>query len=597
MHPTPALINDKSNAAKVVMDQVRAMEGASVGSRLATISMGMIASWLTHTETNQNPLIVWQLCQIVLNLTAIWTTLQLRQVPLSAENVIGRLRRSTLIPTCNGLLWSVGIMLMWATGNLEQQLLVIFFIVGISTGSLYTLKAYLPALFLFFIPCVGSVVLATICFHYQNSLIIALATTVYIIWSSGYGITAHRELINAMYKHYETVDLANKLQEQIEIAEAATQAKSRFLAAASHDMRQPMHALNLYLGALANFDIPSTARPVLTMVKECAQTMDEMFSALLDISQLDASILQPSLRIFSITSVFNKVHLEFSQQALAKGLSLRVAPCSAMIFSDPELVENILRNLVSNAIRYTKSGKILIGCRRTDHSIRIGVYDTGIGIAPAQQTTIFEEFYQVANRERNRSQGLGLGLAIVQRQARLLQAPLSIRSEIGRGSQFEIELPRSLLASAPVSVEHEPQRDPHNLNGALIVIVDDETIILNAARLLLEQWGCSVITANSGPEALSILATATRVPDAIICDHRLRFDETGVQVIAAVRNEFCSDIPAVLITGDTSPEQFKTITAAGLPVLHKPLQSQTLQAMLLKLLARENSQGEQQLAG
>ncbi len=577
-----------NTADKVLMDQVKNLEDASVGSRLATVVMGALAVWMSSQHARHDWVLVWLAVQMVFNLGTIWAGHYQRQVPITIHNVQQRLRRSTILPAINGLLWASGILLMWVPGDFVMQLSIIFFIVGISSGSLHTLRPCLPALFMFFIPCVGSILVATLWFHDAHTVVVALGTSAYMIWCSGYGVTAHRALITSMYKHYEAAELAIKLQTQKEIAEAATHAKSRFLAAASHDMRQPMHALNLYLGALANYDLPAEARPVLDKVRECAQTMDDMFSALLDISRLDASVLTPNLNVFPVASMLRKVQLEFSQQARAKGLELRVAPCSALILSDPELLENILRNLVSNAVRYTINGKILIGCRRTGNGIRLGVYDTGIGIAAELQPAIYEEYFQIGNRERDRSLGLGLGLAIAQRQARLLQAPLTMRSVLGRGSVFEIALTCSALPVEVPLTMVESRHHEKGLRGALIVLVDDEAMILDAARLLLEQWGCQVITAGSGQEALQILATISRAPDAIICDHRLRNDETGVQLIAALRNEFNRDIPAVLITGDTSPDQFKAITAGGLPVLHKPLQSQVLENMLLDLLRMDD---------
>jgi signal transduction histidine kinase/CheY-like chemotaxis protein len=578
------MVDEGSITIKVLMDQVRSLEGASIASRIATFSMGALASWLCRSDENQNSLIVWISIQTLFNLAATWTTIKMAKVPVSDNNVMRRLRRSTIIPALNGVIWAVGIILMWVPGHLEIQLLVIFFIVGISSGSLQTLKPYLPALFLFFIPCVGSIVFCAFWYHDKNSVIVGIATSVYMAWCIGYSFTAHRELINSIYKHYEAAELTLKLQAQKEIAEAATQAKSRFLAAASHDMRQPMYALNLYLGALSNFNLPPAAIPVLSKVEECAHTMDEMFSALLDISRLDASILKTNISSVSVTDLLRKIHLEFSQQAQAKGLSFRIARCSVQISSDEELLENILRNLVSNAIKYTHRGRILIGCRRVNQKVRIGVYDTGIGIRDDQIQHIFEEFYQVENRERDRSQGLGLGLSIVQRQAQMLDAPLIVRSKFKCGSVFEIELPLCDLSTDVRKSIDVQNKKLNELPGTLIVVVDDEELILSATRLLLEQWGCSVVTANSGPEILQLLADCSRIPDAIISDHRLRNNETGVQVINAIRTEFNAEIPAVLITGDTSPYEFKLIAESGLPVLHKPLQSQTLKEKLYNLI-------------
>jgi signal transduction histidine kinase len=378
---------------------------------------------------------------------------------------------------------------------------------------------------------------------------------------------------------------SKELSKQKELAESAALAKSRFLAAASHDLRQPMHALNLYLGALDHFELPLAARPVMNSARECAETMDEMFRALLDISKLDASTMRANVRVFALGPLLEKIKVGYIQQARAKGLELRVAPCTAWVASDPELLERVLSNLVSNAVRYTERGKVLLGCRRTATGMRIGVYDTGPGIAPEQQRAVFEEFFQVNNPQRDRAQGLGLGLAIVQRLCGLLQAPLSLRSTLGQGAVFCLEVTRAKPQGVVDSMAAVSVQGTHGtLDGALIVVIDDEASILDATALLLRQWGCTVVGASSGREAIDRLSGIARVPDAIVCDHRLRGHETGVDVIAALRVEFNCDIPAVLITGDTSPQRIQSILSTGIPVMNKPLQDHVLMDALLRLI-------------
>ena len=380
-------------------------------------------------------------------------------------------------------------------------------------------------------------------------------------------------------------DQSKELSTQKELAEAAAMAKSRFLAAASHDLRQPMHALNLYLGSLDHVDLPDEARSVLSSARKCAQTMDEMFRALLDISKLDANALQANIEVFAIAPLLEKIRNSFVLQALAKGIELRVAPCSAYVASDPEILERVLFNLVSNAVRYTKHGKILLGCRRTTSGLRIAVYDTGLGIAANQQRAVFEEFYQIGNPGRDRAQGLGLGLAIVQRLAALLKAPLTLTSTLGRGSVFSIEVCRAQHElPAAMDTPHAERRSHGRLDGALVAVIDDEPLILDATALVLRRWGCLVVTATSGQEAVAQLSLSDRVPDVIVCDHRLQGTETGIDVIAAIRSEFNSDIPAVLITGDTSPQRIQSILTTGIPVLNKPLQDHVLMDALLRLL-------------
>jgi two-component system, sensor histidine kinase len=213
------------------------------------------------------------------------------------------------------------------------------------------------------------------------------------------------------------------------------------------------------------------------------------------------------------------------------------------------------------------------------------VYDTGLGIAAHEQQLVFEEFYQVGNRERDRSKGLGLGLAIVQRLTRLLSATLTMRSHLGRGSLFAFDLERAAPVELPALRVDRRATGNRDLSGRLIVVVDDEELILDAAQTLLKQWNCTVIAATSGREALRQLASCTRPPDVLLCDFRLRDGENGVAVTAALRNEFNTDIPALLITGDTNPEQIRAIAASGLSVLHKPLREDELNDAICALCA------------
>jgi CheY-like chemotaxis protein len=289
--------------------------------------------------------------------------------------------------------------------------------------------------------------------------------------------------------------------------------------------------------------------------------------------------------VFPIAPLLGRTRIEFEPQARAKGLELRVQPSSAFAKSDPVLVERILRNLVSNAIRYTESGSVVVGCRRHHGSLRVSVYDTGIGIEPADQSLVFEEFYQVGNPERDRTKGLGLGLAIVERLARLIGATITLRSAPGRGSVFAFDLQRAEPVELPALRLNRDAGGTRDLTGTLVVLVDDEELILDAAQTLLKQWNCTVIAATSGRDALRQLATSTRPPDVLICDYRLRDGENGVSVAAALRNEFNADIPALLITGDTDPDQIRTIAASGLVVLHKPLREDELNDAICALCA------------
>lgn len=272
---------------------------------------------------------------------------------------------------------------------------------------------------------------------------------------------------------------------------------------------------------------------------------------------------------------------EISAEAGAKGLAVVVHATDEVIWSDPVLLRRILRNLLSNAVRYTQAGRIELGAARDGAMVRLHVRDTGIGIPSNELSRIFDEYHQVGNVERDRSQGLGLGLAVVRRMAALLDHPVEVESRVGSGSTFSIRVPpgeRDHIVTAP-SHDEEP-----GLQGVLVVMVDDEEAILRGMRLLLEDWGCQVLTAGSGAAALAAVAAESRRPDILITDYRLRAGETGVDVIRALRDRLGVDLPAVLVSGDTDPALLRSLNAQGLDLLHKPVKPAHLMKTMRDLL-------------
>jgi signal transduction histidine kinase/ActR/RegA family two-component response regulator len=377
--------------------------------------------------------------------------------------------------------------------------------------------------------------------------------------------------------------LVAKLSVQKEAAELANQAKSRFLAAASHDLRQPIHALHLFLGTLNNLDLPPQARRPLANVLRCTESIDEMFVALLDVSKLDAGLIEPQFSDFPVITVLNRIRNECTPQAQAKGLSLHIVPSSAWIRSDPMMVERILRNLVTNAIRYTSSGRIVVGCRRKrDSTLELAVYDTGVGIATEDQDKIFGEFYKAGFSQLGQP-GLGLGLSIVDQLAKLLSAPLRLISSEGSGSMFAVTFPQTTNTGIR-NLPAPPSSEDFNLAGYTVLVLDDDDAILEATRGLLEQWGCCVITANTIGEAVKLIMEFPKLPDALICDYRLRGKENGATAVSIICEEFNSEIPAMLITGDTSPKRILKLKETGLPVLHKPLKENDFRKALAALI-------------
>jgi signal transduction histidine kinase/CheY-like chemotaxis protein len=378
--------------------------------------------------------------------------------------------------------------------------------------------------------------------------------------------------------------LEHKVEERTRQLEVANAAKSRFLAAASHDLRQPLHALGLFLAQLRAETNYEERDRLLGRIEAAVIAMNELFNALLDISKLDGGVLALNKTDFPVARLLRRVEATFADTAREKGLRLSMVPSSLWVRSDFILLERILLNLVSNAVRYTRTGGIVMGCRRRGAFLRIDVCDSGIGIAEDQQKNIFGEFYQVAGPERleNRS-GLGLGLAIVERVGRLLDHPIELTSRVGRGSRFSVSVPivGAPAETAPVSPA-ATSFDP--LNGKFVVVIDDDERVLESMRGLLHGWGCRVTTADSGVAALSALANHGEGPDLIVSDYRLANGSTGITAIEQVRRAVGAPIPAILVTGDTAPERLRDASASGFQLLHKPVPPMTLRALLTRLL-------------
>lgn len=395
------------------------------------------------------------------------------------------------------------------------------------------------------------------------------------------------EQFNAMAARLQEsyATLEHKVEERTHQLEIANLAKSRFLAAASHDLRQPLHALGLWVAQLRDPLPPGQRQRLIERIAAAISEMNDLFNGLLDVSKLDAGILSADVSDFEIADLLAKIDRTFRQTARDKGLSLRVSRTRAWVRSDKILLERILLNLVSNAVRYTSRGGVLVGCRRRGKRLRIEVWDTGPGIPESQQQYIFDEFYQIPDPDRDRRGGLGLGLAIVDRFRRLLDHPIALKSRPGKGSCFSIELP---FAAPPTAGRAPPEavQAPHETAAAgLVLVVDDDPMVLDAMRGLLESWGYRTITGSSHEAVAALVADAPR-PDLIVADFHLSGGMTGIETIELIRTAFGADIPAFLISGDTSPERLQRARAQGYTLLHKPVSPMALRSLLIKLCGK-----------
>jgi signal transduction histidine kinase/CheY-like chemotaxis protein len=382
--------------------------------------------------------------------------------------------------------------------------------------------------------------------------------------------------------------LERKVEERTHQLELANLAKSRFLAAASHDLRQPVQALGLFVEQLHGHMKSAEGGRLVERIDAAVVAMNELFNALLDISKLDAGVLGTDVSDFQISQLLNRIESTFANVAREKGLSFRLVSSSAWVRSDFILLERIVLNLVSNAVRYTATGRVVVGCRRRGETVHIEVWDSGLGIPEDQQRNIFGEFYRLAGR--NTHGGLGLGLAIVDRLCRLLDHPIDLASTVGEGSRFSITVPAA-AAQAKVAKPQAALAPAIDISsGKLVIVIDDDALVLDGMGGILRSWGCRVVAATTPGAVLAALVSGDR-PDLIISDYRLANGQSGIAAIAELRQAFGAPVPAFLISGDTAPERLREAQESGHHLLHKPVRPMKLRAMLSQLLKSHTMAG------
>ncbi len=586
--PAAALERSLLIRAEQIRAQFRIMPGAFIGSALvATVVVGMMSDRL-----NPSVLLPWLFAVYLLSLArfVLWRWFRSADPGTSRIKRWGRLAIAT--GGISGLLWGIGGIVLHDRTSLSHQLFVLVATTGLGFTSTYMTAPLLPAFLAYVCP---SFLLSAIPFLLDGDRVhvaIGTATLVLLPVLIQFATRVSRTFLDSVNVRLQNSELMAQLRQQKDAAEEANIAKSRFLAVASHDLRQPLHALGLFVQALQESSIAAHERHLVGNIRRSVDAMEELFDALLDISRLDAGIVRPRFETFGLATLFDRLNFEFGPVAKQKGLSLSVMKTSVYICSDPSLVERIVRNLVANAIRYTDRGGLLLGCRRQEGGLRIEVWDTGRGIPAEKHREIFREFAQLDATDRDPHKGLGLGLAIVERLSKLLDHDIRLRSIPGKGSVFSVAIPRGREEDviSNTAVEHTTAFD---LTGVLILVIDSEPAVRQAMEALLGKWNGEVITAASGAEMKNKLPLVRRVPSLIISDYRPRAPSTlgsgpTLAAIDMLRGEFNTEIPAVLLTGDTASARDQEV--AGLPVLQKPLNPARLRTLIANLLRMDEQE-------
>ena len=488
-----------------------------------------------------------------------------------------------------GMIWGTAGVLLFPAEALEYQLFILFILVGMGAGAVTSLTAYMPTFYAYIIPSMLPICIMLLTVGDPIHVSLGVMAAAYITALSFFGHNINRSFIQSLSLRFENINLVQELSEQKEQAEQANIAKSKFLAAASHDLRQPLHALSLFTAVLDESIQYPKVRKVVEQISASVNALQNLFNALLDISRLEAGVMIVEKADFRLQALFDKLANDFNPQAEENGLQLIWSPCPYTVYSDPALLEQILNNYISNAIRYTQNGSINIFCELRNDQISIQVKDTGVGINTEDQQVIFTEFHQLNNPERDRSKGLGLGLAIVDRLAGLLNHSIHVESSSGIGSTFSILVEQSQAEIVnPSSVENS-QLKPDEISNTTIVVIDDDISVREGTQSLLQTWGYSVVVAADIEDASKALKTQNITPSGIIADYRLRNDRTGIEAIQKLHEDYGSQIPALIVTGDIAAERLREVNSSGYQLLHKPVPALKLRAFARTVQLRQKN--------
>jgi signal transduction histidine kinase/CheY-like chemotaxis protein len=494
----------------------------------------------------------------------------------------------------SGCLWGLASLLFFIPSSPAYEAFLIVLVFAVTATAVLLLGAHLPSFYGFVIPALVPVVVRNVIEWEPAHFTLAFVISVALIAILAFGRNYNRGLVAALRNRFENEALARKLAAQnVDLenaraaaerlrneAEIANRSKTQFFAAASHDLRQPLHAMGLFAAALVEKVRDPEALQVVNSINASVEALEGLFNELLDISKIDAGIIKAAPTHFPLGPLFERLRMDFEAEAFERGLHFKALPTKAFAFSDPVLVERILRNLISNALRYTHEGGVLAGARPRGSDLSLEVWDSGVGIPESERDRIFEEFYQLGNPERNSKKGLGLGLSIVQRLAKLLRSPISVRSVPGKGSMFGIRVPRGVRPEAEAPALQRSTGRVGDLAEKLIVVVEDEAAVLEGMRVLLESWGADVVACGSLAETAARAADLVRAPDLIVADYRLREGGIGTEAISTLRKRFNAAIPAIIVSGSTTPAHLGEAQALDAHLLLKPVMPAKLRTLI-----------------
>ncbi len=549
------------------------------------------AYFYRHTAASA-VLFLWLFANTVLTLfRALVVYPRYKKATITDANAVVWLNLLTLSLFLNGLIWAIALPYFYVPNEPTLLLVLMFCLFTMMSGGTLTISAHPIGFIASTVPVIVSssyLFLTSSGFDREFGVLFVLFISVLLVFF----FATSRDVTELISLQIEKASLFEQLEAKHEIleenralAEQAVDEKNRFLAAASHDLRQPLHATGLLLSALEKYIDNDSGKALLNDITQSNQALSDSFSSLLDMSKLDAGVVEVNRIHANLADSISTLEKEFYGVANKKKLDLSFVGDDHTVFTDITLLNRILRNLISNAVRYTQVGFIKLTWYAQDNGyIRLTISDSGIGIADDEIKNIFSEYYQVNNPELGHEDGFGLGLAIVRRLCELLDLKISVKSVLNTGTTFTLDIP----AGDPTFALNQEQKVNRfdDLKGTIILVIDDDASVLKSMDSLLTSWGCKTYCVESEEQAIAIFADGAQVPQLVFSDFSLKNNRTGLQVCERLFEELNIELPTVIITGETSPTKLQDVLVSGYQLMHKPVQPAELRAAIHKNLLR-----------
>ncbi len=595
MNPATAPPQSRETAARVLREQVAALYATSLNSTITGTLLACALSGIFYWRLRDPWALGWMAMNVALLMrrplySAFYSD------PLASQRSEFWAKRHYQLIFVYSAVWGLAPWMFMPADDLAMTSLMMLVMLGLASGGVPAVGARWPSLLCFILPMVLGLIGALLWRGTSTHLVLAALAAIHLGATLDFARQQYRLLTSALLARFEKEALAEQLAQQAALTQRISEEKTRFFASASHDLRQPLHAIALF-GAVLEKDLQGQPQHThATRLMRAVNALGTSLDTMLDVSRLDAGVIVPDVRPVALNPVFQAVNQVFASFAEEKGLQLRLRASPLWARTDAQLLQRLLANLVENAIKYTTQGGVLVVARARGEAVWIDVIDTGAGIAPEHQDLIFQEFYQVNNPGRDRTQGLGIGLSIVRRLSALLDHPIALHSKLNHGSRFRVKVPVAQApaiseTAAPDLAEKTPPLGPESLPLVLprrVLLIEDEADIGDAMAALLNAHGVQVLVTRDEGQAVAAFtqAGAGALPlEALVCDYRLANGVDGLDLAQRLRKRYAPQLPLLLVTGETSPERLQRVRDSNLPVLFKPVSAPALLAWLASAIA------------